>query len=475
MFFLRSCYLFVAVFATCPLFSLHLADHPRVHDDQKKVIRPYTSLHDKSLQSKSLQSSPQKLQEDIIKRYQEELQKHDFKLTRSLVKQAPYYKISKTMLRELAKKTQFTELEAAVDFAKECKTYYPGVPVKSYDLISSALFIEELKLKANKKQFFSIDETKLTHDIEYDLTTGDYYIHLSSDQNGIIGRGLYKVVTKAFMYRPKPELLACLRQNSANDKELYILKKIEGRPGVVQVLSTTFYKLPKKNVYSMYCKLYNKGELTNCFRNKDNVLSFKEKISVAVDLLTGLQEIQSQGIIHKDLCPQNCLLDISTIQGERKVSAVISDFGCAIELDEAQGVWVQGHTEYTPPEGIYMERMRGKDYFQADLFAMGNILYELYYNKAPSWFSIWHVKGSGTPEARYNNYVKQIEKELLPKYIELQRKKTEQVPLSLEEEFEYLVFQMCHPNPDMRHTAEYHVKEFSALFERANSLPNTSL
>ncbi len=96
---------------------------------------------------------------------------------------------------------------------------------------------------------------------------------------------------------------------------------------------------------------------------------------IALAVVRGLEEIHSQGTVHRDLKPQNILIG-------RRGEVKIADFGLALDARAAgltrPGVML-GSPPYMPPEQMIGERVDAR----SDLFSLGVVLYELLSNALP--------------------------------------------------------------------------------------------
>ncbi len=104
-------------------------------------------------------------------------------------------------------------------------------------------------------------------------------------------------------------------------------------------------------------------------------LSFKEIIDIAVDVGKGLASAHEAGVVHRDIKPQNLLLD-----KDRRVK--IADFGLA-KVKGGSKISTGGSTFGTM---AYMspEQMRGEDVDRrSDIFSFGVVLYELVARRQP--------------------------------------------------------------------------------------------
>jgi serine/threonine protein kinase/tetratricopeptide (TPR) repeat protein len=149
-------------------------------------------------------------------------------------------------------------------------------------------------------------------------------------------------------------------------------------------------KLARKVSHRNVCRMYYLGEeggsnyITMEFVPGEDLksslirmgpLSAAKAVFIAKQVCEGLTEAHGLGVVHRDLKPQNIMVD-------RKGNARIMDFGIARSL-RAEGITdtgvVIGTAEYMSPEQV-----EGKDVDQrADIYSLGVILYEMVTGKVP--------------------------------------------------------------------------------------------
>ena len=89
------------------------------------------------------------------------------------------------------------------------------------------------------------------------------------------------------------------------------------------------------------------------------------------DLLEGLKEMHSKGIMHRDLKPENILLRSKTT-----MQCVIADFGLAEFANSEQFLFVRcGTPGYVAPEVINIKDMKQKYGPICDIFSLGLIFH----------------------------------------------------------------------------------------------------
>jgi serine/threonine protein kinase len=117
------------------------------------------------------------------------------------------------------------------------------------------------------------------------------------------------------------------------------------------------------------------GENLKSFIRRSGHLTPKKAISLAKQVCEGLAEAHRLGVIHRDLKPQNIMID-------RDGSARIMDFGIA-RFSAAEGITgsgvIIGTPEYMSPEQVETGDVDGR----ADIYALGVILYEMVTGHVP--------------------------------------------------------------------------------------------
>ncbi|CAJ1977181.1 unnamed protein product [Sphenostylis stenocarpa] len=110
------------------------------------------------------------------------------------------------------------------------------------------------------------------------------------------------------------------------------------------------------------------------FRNRRNKLPYKVVIQLALDLSRGLSYLHSKKIVHRDVKPDNMLLDANQ-------NLKIADFGVARvdSTDESEMTSETGTYGYMAPEVL-----SGKPYNRkCDVYSFGICLWEIYCRKLP--------------------------------------------------------------------------------------------
>lgn len=164
-------------------------------------------------------------------------------------------------------------------------------------------------------------------------------------------------------------------------------------------------KIRQKNVGSMYELLEEKGthyitmeyisgqDLKGLIRQTGQ-LTVRKSLSIAQQICEGLSEAHSLGVVHRDLKPNNIMID-------RSGNVRIMDFGIAraVKGKSITGTGIMiGTPEYMSPEQV-----EGKDVdHRADIYSLGILLYEMLTARIPfegdTPFTIGVKQKSDTPQ-----------------------------------------------------------------------------
>ena len=118
---------------------------------------------------------------------------------------------------------------------------------------------------------------------------------------------------------------------------------------------------------------YVEGITLKTYIEKKGQLSFKEAVSIAIQVGRGIEAAHNKGIIHRDIKPQNII--IST-EGKVKVT----DFGIArAASSNTISSDVMGSVHYSSPEQARNGFVDGK----SDIYSLGIVMYEMVTGRVP--------------------------------------------------------------------------------------------
>ena len=148
-------------------------------------------------------------------------------------------------------------------------------------------------------------------------------------------------------------------------------------------------------------------------------------------MLSGVINMHSQGMAHRDLKPDNIILCSKTFDLK------ITDFGFAIPLEGRSRdglLWSKvGTSAYMAPEILALKSYSGKS---ADIYALGVILFILKFATMPMEVA----RG-------FNRYYKMLKEN---KVAEFWANHVDHIKIDVSDEFKNLVTSMIHPDPEMR-------------------------
>ncbi len=249
-------------------------------------------------------------------------------------------------------------------------------------------------------QLPSIKDIEVTETLETpkeELTTGSTfagrYQIIEELGKGGMGR-VYKVLDKEVNAKValkliKPEIASDKKTIERFRNELKVARDIAHK-NVCRM-----YHLGKEEGAYYITMEYVSGEDLKSFIRRSGLISVGKAISIANQVCEGLLEAHRLGVVHRDLKPQNIMID-------KEGNARIMDFGIARSL-RAKGITGSGVMIGTP-EYMSPEQVDGKEADQrADIYSLGVILYEMVTGRVPfegdTPFSIGVKQKSEIPRA----------------------------------------------------------------------------
>jgi len=226
-----------------------------------------------------------------------------------------------------------------------------------------------------EEKAFSLTETLQTPMVELAIGSTFAKRYQIIEELGRGGMGsVYKVLDKEIGERValkllKPEIASDERMIERFRNELKFARKITHK-NVCRM-----YDLSKEKKTPYITMEYVSGEDLKSSLRRMGPLSAGKSIHIAKQVCEGLAEAHKLGVVHRDLKPQNIMID-------KQGNAHIMDFGIARSL-KAKGVTTSGMMIGTP-DYMSPEQVEGKEVDQrADIYAMGVILFEMVTGMTP--------------------------------------------------------------------------------------------
>jgi RHS repeat-associated protein len=376
-------------------------------------------------------------------------------------------------IEQIAEEVHSVSLARAALASRNITKLDPELGLKIGQLLRLCLFMETdmEKYIVERKFYLREHETGLPRTCEYDPKSKHRFIHLGTRNIPKIGKGYHKVVTKSILYDPlAPEICANCVTGTEDKKEMAIMEQLQGTPGIVEgrAFITHSTKRDGENRLEIICKLYNCKSLREIYYSKTPHFSLWEKMKIALDLLSGLAGMHEQKLVHRDLHSGNYLVDLTRpSKGPREVNAAIIDFGKTLPEKKCANMTVQAAHKYVAPEGFIPWKLRKKDYYATDVYALGCVLYQVFFEKDPPWFDDKFFKGN----ARSGTCCKKAA-EKLKGFLEKMTSAKEQLflqkkLLSPGERFEALIWKMVRPDHDVRPSASLLRDEMRTIYSAA--------
>ncbi len=227
-----------------------------------------------------------------------------------------------------------------------------------------------------------------------------------------IGRGGMADVYRATDHKlNRPVAVKVLKKEFREDNSFVQKFQSEARaaaglmhPNVVNVYDVGSYK----GLWYMVMELVD-GITLKDYISKKGRLSWKEAISVSIQVGSGIQAAHQKNIIHRDIKPQNII-----ISKDGKVK--VTDFGIArATSSQTTTTSMMGSVHYTAPE----QARRGVSDIRSDIYSMGITMYEMITGHVPFdgdsvvTVALKHIREEMTPPSEYVRLPRSLEQIIL--------------------------------------------------------------
>jgi serine/threonine-protein kinase len=155
------------------------------------------------------------------------------------------------------------------------------------------------------------------------------------------------------------------------EREIAILARLH-HPHILQLYDSGVLALPDEREGLFYVMPYVRGETLRLRLERESRLPPSDAVHISCNVADALRYAHAQGIIHRDIRPENILLESG--------HALVADFGIARALEASGGeqisTWgmVLGHPAYMSPE---QARGSAKLDGRSDIYSLGIVLYEM--------------------------------------------------------------------------------------------------
>lgn len=207
------------------------------------------------------------------------------------------------------------------------------------------------------------------------IGTGAYgEVHELQREHKIIA---VKIMNKCYLENTKRDQVGGLY------REFKILSTIQLHPNIIPLYAT----INKKEAIFVLSELAEKGSLYN-YTSQGVPLGEELAHAVTHDIIRALYFIHKQGIVHRDVKPENILI-------KKDNTFALADFNCSMQINEDELLsGFSGSFEYVSPQMITNEPYR----METDMWSLGVVIYEILSGRSP-WRS--RIRGLTRDEIKH--------------------------------------------------------------------------
>jgi eukaryotic-like serine/threonine-protein kinase len=216
----------------------------------------------------------------------------------------------------------------------------------------------------------------------------------------LLGRGGMGAVYKAYdkelnrvvaLKLVRPELTADASSMQRFKQELLLASKISHK-NILRI-----HDLGDVEGVKFISMAYVEGEDLHHMLEREGRLPLERTLNVTRQLCAALDAAHAEGVVHRDLKPQNVLIDAAE-------NAYVSDFGLAKSLEESAAVMTRTGEVLGTPRYMSPEQVEGKPAdHRSDLYSLGLIVYEMATGDVPfkgdSAFQVMYQRVTQKPKS----------------------------------------------------------------------------
>jgi serine/threonine protein kinase len=388
--------------------------------------------------------------------------------------------------------------------------HFETAPMSDMQILHIAFFIEVRIHKAARvtKHFFRAQDVAFQRSLHIDAETNEVFLLADLRFSILKDEGTFKTVGACVRlakenFNLQPEIAAYLmtriddltklqiKDDMKNIvREIAMCKRFRNTLGVAKYITSTKFTddLPIEGKVQRMNLIFEKadGNLYRKIFESSKPIPFTEQLTIAKHLISAIQYLHSQNVIHADIKLHNALYleDASHVI----IQAMLCDFGCAFEYNQVTPlktktpeVYLWGHSgtdKFSPPELYGHNKFKG-NYFKVDSWALGCLLYQLHFHTKLPWQEALEStikKYFDDTEKKYTNLDKLREtQELFAMTVEekieavLDRLKAESNP-SEEVKFRILIFNLLRLKPADRFTLDQAAEQFACIYHPETSV-----
>jgi eukaryotic-like serine/threonine-protein kinase len=216
----------------------------------------------------------------------------------------------------------------------------------------------------------------------------------------LLGRGGMGAVYKAYdkelnrvvaLKLVRPELTADASSMQRFKQELLLASKISHK-NILRI-----HDLGDVEGVKFISMAYVEGEDLHHVLEREGRLPLVRALNVTRQLCAALDAAHTEGVVHRDLKPQNVLIDAAD-------NAYVSDFGLAKSLEESAAIMTRTGEVLGTPRYMSPEQVEGKPAdHRSDIYSLGLILYEMVTGDVPfkgdSAFQVMYQRVTQKPKS----------------------------------------------------------------------------